>query len=110
MFDSLDPLFNVMAIAFLLSFVIIGIVLIVWLGSLPGTIAEARRHPQTDAVRAAGWLGILFLPLWPIAFVWALWTGQAKENHHDLCLDTSLFIHGVVDLFSLSLAFVQLDL
>ncbi|WP_425615149.1 DUF3302 domain-containing protein [Anatilimnocola sp. NA78] len=73
MFDFFDPLFNVMAISFLFSFVIIGIVLIVWLGSLPGTIAESRQHPQTDAVRAAGWLGILLPPVWIIAFVWAMW-------------------------------------
>lgn len=80
MFDSLDPLFNIMAVCFLLAFVVIGVVLIVWLGSLPGTIAENRRHPQTDAVRAAGWLGILLPPLWMLAFVWAMWYGTATTK------------------------------
>ncbi|MGC4002012.1 MAG: DUF3302 domain-containing protein [Pirellulales bacterium] len=80
MFDSFDPLFNAMALFFLFSFVVIGVVLIVWLGSLPGTLAEKRKHPQTDAVRAAGWLGILLPPLWFLAFVWALWFGATQST------------------------------
>ena len=46
--------------------------ILVFLGKWPGKIAEARGHPQTDAVRVAGWLGILSLGiLWPLAFIWA---------------------------------------
>jgi hypothetical protein len=80
MFDALDPLFNAMALFFLCSFVVIGIILIVWLGSLPGTIAETRRHPQTDAVRTAGWLGILLPPLWFLAMIWAMWSGSSSKT------------------------------
>jgi hypothetical protein len=42
------------------------------LGPLPGQIAQRRGHPQADAIRVAGWFGILTLGfLWPFALVWA---------------------------------------
>jgi hypothetical protein len=45
---------------------------IVYIGSLPGRIAQRRNHPQVDAVRAASWIGLALMGIgWPIAFVWA---------------------------------------
>ncbi len=42
------------------------------LGSLPGKIAEGRGHPQADAIRVAGWLGLLTMGLlWPFALIGA---------------------------------------
>jgi hypothetical protein len=42
------------------------------LGSLPGKIAADRGHPQADAIRLAGWLGLLTMGLFfPIALIWA---------------------------------------
>jgi hypothetical protein len=41
------------------------------LGSLPGTIARSRGHPQADAINICGWMGIITIVLWPIAMVWA---------------------------------------
>ena len=41
------------------------------LGSLPGEIARARKHPQAEAISICGWMGIITLLLWPIAMVWA---------------------------------------
>ena len=42
------------------------------LGGLPGKIAESRNHPQAEAVKVCGWIGILTLGiLWPVAFIWA---------------------------------------
>ncbi|MBW2386211.1 MAG: DUF3302 domain-containing protein, partial [Deltaproteobacteria bacterium] len=29
------------------------------LGELPGSVARRRGHPQMDAIRVAGWLGLL---------------------------------------------------
>ena len=44
------------------------------LGILPGKVAERRNHPQTDAVRVAGWIGILAGGIfWPLAFIWAFY-------------------------------------
>jgi hypothetical protein len=49
-----------------------GVVLAIVLGSLPGKIAEGRGHPQADAIRVAGWLGLLTMGLlWPFALIWA---------------------------------------
>lgn len=72
MLDSLDGLFDAVAVVFLLAILVGGVVLVVWLGSLPGGIAQRRRHPRAAAVTARGWLGILFVPFWPVALAWAL--------------------------------------
>ena len=57
----------VMAILFLAL-----VVIIVWLGSLPGKIARNRNHPQADAINAASWIGLALAGVgWPIAFVWS---------------------------------------
>lgn len=70
MLDSLDWLFDTVALIFLLLIVGLLIVLVVWLGALPGNIARQRQHPQADAINVLGWMGVLFVPLWPIAFAW----------------------------------------
>ena len=45
---------------------------VVKLGPLPGQIAQRRGHPQADAIRIAGWIGIITLGfLWPFALIWA---------------------------------------
>jgi hypothetical protein len=49
-----------------------GLVGVVFLASLPGKIAADRGHPQADAIRVAGWLGLLTMGLFfPIALIWA---------------------------------------
>ena len=61
--------FAFIVMAVLLAVAIFGAVL---LGALPGRIAEQRGHPQTDAIRVAGWFGLLTLGLlWPLALIWA---------------------------------------
>ena len=50
-----------------------------WLGKLPGETAHARGHPQAAAITVCGWLGLLFLPLWPIAMVWAYLIPAGRE-------------------------------
>ena len=60
--------------ALIVLLVLVGTVLwlVVFLARWPGQIAEKREHPQADAIRVAGWLGILtFGILWPLAFIWA---------------------------------------
>ena len=56
----------------LLAVVAVG--LVVWIGSLPGSIASRRNHPQADAINALSWLGLLFGGVgWALALVWALY-------------------------------------
>ena len=46
--------------------------LVVLLGPLPGNVAHRRGHPQADAIRVLGWIGIVTLgPAWLAALVWA---------------------------------------
>jgi hypothetical protein len=52
-----------------------------FLGSLPGKIASDRGHPQADAIRVAGWLGLLTLGLlFPFALIWAYTRPSAAEE------------------------------
>ena len=52
--------------------VVAGLYLAFVLGELPGKIAARREHPQTEAIRVAGWIGLLTLGvLWPFALIWA---------------------------------------
>jgi hypothetical protein len=49
--------------------IIAGLIL---LGMMPGRIAKARNHPQSDAICACGWWGLLTMGLLlPIAYIWA---------------------------------------
>jgi hypothetical protein len=57
---------------FLIFFSVITIVLgIVKLHEYPSTIAEARNHPQRDAIFATSVMGLIIFPLWMFALVWA---------------------------------------
>ena len=52
------------------------IAVVVWfvvlLGPMPGRIATDRGHPQADAIRVLGWIGVITMGLaWPFALVWA---------------------------------------
>lgn len=47
------------------------VVVIVFLGSLPGRIAIARKHPEAEAVKIMGWAGLFFAWPWIQAFGWA---------------------------------------
>jgi uncharacterized membrane-anchored protein len=53
---------------------------VVWLAMLPGKIAVRRKHPQADAIRVAGWLGILTGIVWIIAVIWAYTSVEGKET------------------------------
>jgi hypothetical protein len=66
--DFLD-IFALIVMAILLAVVIW---LVVLLGSMPGNIAEKRGHPQVDAIKALGWIGLITMGVgWFIAIVWA---------------------------------------
>jgi hypothetical protein len=84
--DFLD-IFALIVIAILITMVIW---LVVLLGSMPGNIAKKRGHPQTEAIQALGWIGIITLGIsWFIAFVWA-YTNPAGRSSTDLGLDARI--------------------
>ncbi len=66
--DFLD-IFALIVMAILLA---VAIWLVVLLGSMPGSIAAKRGHPQVDAIKALGWIGLITMGIgWFIAIVWA---------------------------------------
>lgn len=84
--DFLD-IFALIVIAILLAMVIW---LVVLLGSMPGNIAKKRGHPQTEAIQALGWIGIITLGIsWFIAIVWA-YTNPVGRSSTDLALDARI--------------------
>jgi hypothetical protein len=45
---------------------------LVWLAGLPGRIAIARNHPEAEAVKLLGWVGIMpTIYPWVQALIWA---------------------------------------
>jgi len=84
--DFLD-IFALIVIAILLAVVIW---LVVLLGSMPGDIAKKRGHPQTDAIQALGWIGIITLGVsWFIGIVWA-YTKPTGGSSTDLTLEARI--------------------
>ena len=62
----MDSTFGVLdAIAFFVFAVLVAValIIIVFLGQLPGQIARQHGHPQATAVNVAGWLGMATLGL-----------------------------------------------
>jgi len=56
----------------LIVFSVIIIVLgIVKLHEYPVVIAEARNHPQRDAIMACSVMGLIIFPFWMFALIWA---------------------------------------
>ena len=62
-----------------------GLALAFLIGSLPGKIAVDRGHPQADAIRVAGWFGLLTLGLlFPVALIWAYTKPSADSEIESL--------------------------
>ncbi len=69
---NLMTILDVFSLLVLTVIVLTVLAVIVFLAILPGKVAVTRNHPQADAVRVAGWVGILAGGiLWPFAIVWA---------------------------------------
>lgn len=68
-----------LCLAILIGLAVAAAYFIYWLGKLPGETASARGHPQAQAITVSGWLGLLILPLWPIALVWAYLVPAGRE-------------------------------
>ncbi len=62
---------DILAAALLLLLAASIVAIVVVLGALPGHIAHKRQHPCAQAVSVAGWVALIFPPLWPLALVWA---------------------------------------
>ena len=55
--------------------ILVGVIIVVSLGKLPGQLAHKWNHPQAGAINATSWIGIATGGLlWPVAFIWAFTT------------------------------------
>ena len=68
------------------ALIVIGVILavVIWLvvklGPIPGNIAAKRGHPQADAIKVLGWIGVITMGIaWPFALVWAY--TRTREQH-----------------------------
>ena len=69
-------IFALVVIALLIGVVIW---LVVLLGNMPGDIARKRNHPQSQAISALGWIGLITMGLgWFIAIVWAYYKPETS--------------------------------
>lgn len=60
------------ALFVLLVIIVSALAVLVWAAMLPGKIAKGRAHPQAEAIKVAGWVGLVFGGLfWPLALIWA---------------------------------------
>ena len=56
----------------LVLLVLLGVWMYVKRASLPGQTATERGHPQAEAVKVLGWIGLLLgIAPWLVALVWA---------------------------------------
>jgi hypothetical protein len=63
---TLPSFFILVALGFL------GLMIFLWLGSLPGKAAAQRNHPQAEAITILGWVGLLLGGVgWMVALTWA---------------------------------------
>ena len=69
---------GIFALIVLLTLIATTLAAIVWLAGLPGRIAAEREHPQVDAIRVAGWLGIVTGIVWVVALIWAYTVDESK--------------------------------
>jgi ABC-type Mn2+/Zn2+ transport system permease subunit len=52
--------------------IIVGVIIVVSLGKLPGQLARKWGHPQAAAINVASWVGLAAGGLlWPLALIWA---------------------------------------
>jgi hypothetical protein len=70
--DSSFGVLDAFAFVVFVVLVLVGVIVVVSLGKLPGQLARKWDHPQAAAINAMSWIGIATGGLlWPIAFIWA---------------------------------------
>jgi ACR3 family arsenite efflux pump ArsB len=63
---------EIFALVVLAVLIAAAIWLLVMIGNIPGNMARAVDHPQTEAINILAWIGLLTMGLgWFIAVVWA---------------------------------------
>ena len=86
-FESIGPALRIVVLVLMIIFALALLAFVVVLAALPGKIAKARNHPQSQAVNVCGWVGLPTGILWAVAMVWAFWidgaTSETLQDSHD---------------------------
>jgi hypothetical protein len=83
--DSSFGLLDAFAFLVFAVLILVGVIIAVNLGKLPGQLAHKWGHPQAAAINAMSWIGIATGGLlWPVAFIWAFTTPFAKSAKDDV--------------------------
>ena len=73
---------DVFALVVLLLLGAAAVAILAVLGMMPGRIARNRNHPQTAAVTACGWWGLITMGiLLPVAYIWAYYNPRWQDEH-----------------------------
>jgi len=62
---------DIFAAIVLLLMIATAVAVLVLLAMMPGKIAAQRNHTHAEAVKVAGWLGMLTGIIWILAMIWA---------------------------------------
>jgi hypothetical protein len=63
---------DLFALLILIVITVVVLALIYFLGSWPGRVARARKHPEARAIEVGGWATLAFGGLfWPLVLIWA---------------------------------------
>ena len=62
---------DIIALVVMLVIAGVGIWLVVIIGGLPGKMARAANHPQTNAINMLAWVGLITGVGWFLALIWA---------------------------------------
>ncbi len=72
--EFIEPYLNNFALILLLSIVIGGVYLIIYIHDIPYEIAKKRNHPHKEAFHVAGWVSLFLMhTIWPLLWIWAYW-------------------------------------
>lgn len=57
------------------------VIVLAFVGALPGIVAHKRNHPYAEAVTVGGWVTLLLgFVLWPVVLIWAYVDVPAKTT------------------------------
>jgi len=72
--ELIEPYLNNVALVLLLSILIGGVYVVIYIHDIPYEIAKKRNHPHQDAFQAAGWVSLFLMhTIWPLLWIWAFW-------------------------------------
>lgn len=78
---AIEPYLNGAALVLLLTIIVAGIYLIIYVHDIPYEIAKKRNHPNQDAFHVAGWVSLFLMhTIWPILWIWAFWYKPEGEE------------------------------